>query len=242
MPHGTPDWWGVEPTSTVHRVSDFGELAARLWSPDTYDRRGNVVWMDSFEVGLEGWISAFAGGSGGVVQSAKAYRTGAYSAKFTTGKDASGNASLSKYHPRPPVGPLGFEVSFAALSADPTIRLRFYHYDGSDYHLFSVRYDYPNKKLQYLDNTPDWVDLPPSAAFYPNITSWNVLKLVVDIENNNYYRVLLNDSEHDLGGIDAYTFGSETAPYLSLVIFADGDNDDNYTVYFDDVILTQNED
>jgi len=52
--HGAPDWWGTEQTSTVHLVQDVGELAARLGSIVTFDRRGNVIWLTSFEDGLQG--------------------------------------------------------------------------------------------------------------------------------------------------------------------------------------------
>lgn len=241
MAHGAPDWWGSEPTDTVHMVQDAGELAARLGSPVTYDRRGNVIWIDSFEGGLGGWIPAFSGTGGDVVISSTAQRTGSYSAKFITGKAVGGNASLSKYHPRPKLCSVGLEVAFAPTSDQVTVRLQLYHYDGANYHLFSIRYDYPNQRLQYLDNTATWQTMATGVAFYPNYTSWNVLKLVVDVEDNKYYRVLLNDTGYSLAGVDALTVASVTAPYLGMVIFADGNSATNYVVYIDDVILTQNE-
>lgn len=40
----------------------FAELAARLGSPQAYERRGQVVFTDSFERGLTGWSVASAGG------------------------------------------------------------------------------------------------------------------------------------------------------------------------------------
>ena len=36
------------------------ELAARLGSPDTFDRRGDVLWMDDFESGLK-WRTSLLG-------------------------------------------------------------------------------------------------------------------------------------------------------------------------------------
>lgn len=241
MPHGTPDWWGESPTSTIHQVTDAGELAVRLGSPVTNDRRGNVVRVNGFESGLKAWITSYVGAGGGVVLSTKACQTGAYSAKFTTGQDPAGNAALSKYHPLLVLGKAGLEVSFASASASPTIRVRFYYYDGAQYHLFSVRYDYPNQRFQYLDNAAAWQNIDTGLLFYPSITSWNFLKLVVDLSGKDYERVILNDNEYSLQGIDALSVNAFTAPYLSTVLFADGDNAGNYVVYFDDVIWTQNE-
>ena len=55
MAHGAPDWFGTTPQGMVHRVADLAELAARLGSPDVFDRRGNVLFMDSFENGQNNW-------------------------------------------------------------------------------------------------------------------------------------------------------------------------------------------
>ena len=217
------------------------ELAAVISPAHRYDRRGNLVLLDDFSGGLQGWIAAYTGTGGAAVVSTVAARSAPYSIKLTTGQNAAGNANISKYWPKPSTGRLGLEVSFAAVSTDPEVRLRFYHYDGANYHLFSIKYDFTDQDLQYLDNAAAWHTVASSLAFYPNYTSFNTMKLVVNLANNTYERAMMNSGEYDLAGIDALTVVSATAPYLAFVVFADGDNSANYTVYIDDVILTQNE-
>jgi hypothetical protein len=235
VPYDPDDIWGEA------IAMGNAELAACITVAHRFDRRGNVVFMDDFGTGYSNWIGAFSGTGGANTVSAITSRSGSYSILLTTGKVAGGNASLSKYWPRSSTGRLGFEVSFAPTTDNPTFRIDFRHYDGAKYHIFSVRYDYPNDKLQYLDDAAAWQDVATSLAFYPNRTSFNTIKVVCDLSDNTYERVMMNDAEYDLSGIDTKEVVSVTAPYLSLVVLADGDASNNYLVYVDDVILTQNE-
>jgi len=47
-----PDWYKYLPGSDRYILEDMGELAARLRSPITYDRRGEVLYFDMMEHGL----------------------------------------------------------------------------------------------------------------------------------------------------------------------------------------------
>ena len=55
MGHGYPDYGTQGPVSTVHSIQDLGELAVRLGSIVTFDRRGNVLWLDGFDSGIGAW-------------------------------------------------------------------------------------------------------------------------------------------------------------------------------------------
>lgn len=241
MPHGYPPWSGVKKRTVTSLPVDLGELAARLGSAVTFDRRGDVIFIDSFDSGYHKWIASYGGDGGGVHISTKTARTGAYSTKLVTGKASTGHASLDKYHFEPVLSKVGLEASFAPISADPLTRLSIYHYTGEGYYLFQVRYDYATETLEYLDSGPHWHELAAGLAFFPNYTSFNSLKLVVDLEDNEYERVVFNANTYPLKDVAAVWVPGESAPYMALGISAVGDADDNYTVYLDDVIFTQNE-
>ena len=241
MPHGYPPWSGISKQTVFSIPIDLAELAVRLGSPVTFDRRGDVVYIDSFEHGHHKWIASFGGTGGGVQVSHDTARTGAYSIKLITGKAAGGHGSLDGYHPRPVLSKVGLEASFAPISADPTTYLSLFHYTGEGCYRFQVRYDYANEKLQYLDDAATWQDLATGLAFYPNRTSFNLLKVVADLEDNEYERVLFNDVTYPLQDVAAFYVAGASAPYLLVGVSAKGDASDNYTVYVDDVIITQNE-
>ncbi|GAI06639.1 unnamed protein product, partial [marine sediment metagenome] len=44
MIHGHADYGAGAPGKTIYSMLDVGELAARLGSPVTSDRAGNVMW------------------------------------------------------------------------------------------------------------------------------------------------------------------------------------------------------
>jgi len=52
MPRGHPDYGQAGPTSLIATVPDLGELAARLGSNNTWDRRGFILWYDDFEASV----------------------------------------------------------------------------------------------------------------------------------------------------------------------------------------------
>jgi len=53
--HGTPDWGVTAGARTVYQMTDLGELAVRLGSIVTHDRRGDVIFLEDFEEGMGRW-------------------------------------------------------------------------------------------------------------------------------------------------------------------------------------------
>lgn len=241
MPHGYPPWSGVKKQTVFSIPIDLAELAVRLGSIVTHDRRGDVVFMEGFDEGYQKWLVSYGGGGAAVQVSTDTARSGAYSVKLTTGKAAGGHGSLDKYHPRPVLSKVGLEAHFAPTTADPAVHETIYHYTGAGYYVFEVRYDHSTEKLQYLTGPATWEDIAKDLAFFPNKSSFNMMKLVVDLEANEFERVIFNDNGYTLPGVGGLWVGGASAPYLAIGVCAKGDASGNYTVYLDDVILTQNE-
>jgi len=63
MAHGTPDWGVTASKKTIYSLHDMGELAVRLGSIVSFDRRGDVIFSDSFQNGL-GKVYASGVGAG----------------------------------------------------------------------------------------------------------------------------------------------------------------------------------
>ena len=62
----TPDYGRLSAQATVFPVTDLGELAARLGSIVSHDRRGDVIWLDGFEDGLDKWQPTTSGSGAAV--------------------------------------------------------------------------------------------------------------------------------------------------------------------------------
>ena len=57
MTHGVQDFGASSGQNSTYGLTDLGELAVRLGSPVSFDRRGDVVMMETFEDGLDAWVT-----------------------------------------------------------------------------------------------------------------------------------------------------------------------------------------
>ena len=225
----------------VYSVTDLGELAARLGSIVTFDRRGDVVWLDDFESGVGKWLPVTSGVGAGVVVSNSYARNGLYSCELTAGTTMAQVATIQRVLPYPVLSRMGFECSFAFDSNLAEIYLTFDMFDGASQHIAEVRYDYVNKKLQYRDSDNNWQDIATSLDLRQSYYPFWVWKLVVDFANEEYVRLVLNETEHKLDGIAYRKTAAGTIASLRPSITNRGAAAANAVVYVDDVIITQNE-
>lgn len=241
MAHGRPDWLLGSGRRTTYRWAEFDELAARLGSPVTFDRRGDVVFLDSFEDGLEKWTKTFIGGAGAVDLSVERARTGAFSCRMRTSAGPAGGVQISRGTPALVPTTLGVEHSFHVPVAIEYLRLGVAAYDGAVVTLYEVRWRDSSDDLQYLDASYAWVTFATGVELGVLIRTFHTWKLVVDAEAKEYVHLLLDDSAYSLAGIAAYQEPAAVAPYYLTAITMAGRAGETDTVYVDDVILTQNE-
>jgi len=241
MAHGTPDWWGVEPTNTVYQMQDAGELAARLGSPDTYDRRGNVLLMDSFEDGIGGWVSNKSGAGASVALSAERALYGAYSVKLVGGSDALRDAVIGRYVGYPIYSRHGVEVAVAWGDDVDYIEIQLNFRDGTTAYLSSIRYDPVADVFEYMDSAADWQEIDGAKALYDVDYVFHRFKFVTDLDLLQYSRALLDDEEYSLRGQAIFSLPSAADPMMGVNIYCFSTAGHNATAYVDGVIITQNE-
>ena len=238
---GLPDWYNIKKAGAVSALGDLGELAARLGSIVTFDRRGDVVWLDGFECGINKWV-ATTWGTGASIGLSKDYaRNGNWSCKMTAGSDGLRRADIYRKMPRPVMGKLGFEFSFAMDSKLDELRMGFDLYDGSYRHEPYAVYDYGEKKLKIQDGAGDLQDVAAGLDVYESHYPFWTVKLVVDFKNQKYTRLIFQETEYDISSY-SYLYNADTGnPYLLPRISVVGIAEANAPVYIDDVIITQNE-
>lgn len=241
VPHGQRDWSNIGADKIVHGMDDMAELAARLGSLVTFNREGNVVFLDSFESGLGAWYTWGLGDGDSVETSAAWSRTGGYCALLTNdAKKPNTTRMFTSSHYLAP-SKIGCEFTLAFDNHIKYLYVYIDHYDGSGQHAFNFRYDHPDKTLAIYTTTGYVTIIDPT-----NLVTWDGyrfhdVKLVVDLATDQYVRLIINNTEYNLEQYTAKTFTPAGGPYFDFWISVTGNETNVSHVYVDNVILTQNE-
>lgn len=241
MGHGTPDWGLTAGQVTVYQLTDMAELAVRLGSIVTHDRRGDVIWLDNFEDGLGKWDSSSSGAGAGVGLSSARARSGWLSALLTAGSDGSRYAEIYRGFNLPVLSRLGVEISFNVPVAFESLVLQLHVLDGSTRYRFEVTYDDANNRLDRLNDAGGLTTVASSVILAGWGKMFHTLKLVGDLTTGKYQRLILNDATYDLSDGAAFSSADAGAARLEMTLRVTGRSAQNDTVHIDDVIVTQNE-
>jgi len=241
MAHGTKPYGHATAQNIIYGVQDMGELAARLGSIDTFDRRGNIIFTDDFECGhLTKWIRTLAGPLSTITLRTLYARSGAFSARLYAGPVATNSAEINHFMPYPVLGKVGVEAWYCLPGlANAYLYHGFYLYDGVNITYYLIRYNPSTGNVDVYDNVPGWqtfavgLNIMTPGGFF-------VFKLVQNLATGRYVRCILNENEYDLSAYTAFFNANPTLASLVVTISAY-----NITqallVYADDVIVTQNE-
>ena len=241
MAHGTPDWGISAGAVNVYQVTDMGELAVRLGSIDGFDRRGDVLFLDSFENGLAGWDKN-PGSNGGVTDlSISKARSGLFSARIVSAAVTNDNPNIARYVAYPVVGPFG--VEFAFHSEDTSYRLELIVNVRTEgwWRQGWIYYRRDLSTVTYVDLDGNEVEIASGLTPIGQPDSWYNIKLVIDPENAEYVRLLFNDQVIDMSGIALRPGAGVKLAFVLATIGLRNVDATARTVNVDDVIVTQNE-
>jgi hypothetical protein len=226
------DVWG-----NTHSLG-LAELAARLGSIDTFDRRGNVLWMDDFENGIEEWI---ADNGSNFAWSSSRHRTGGFCAKMWTASITDSHNTMGTYIPFSVISKMGFEFSFIRDENLKVIYLEIWFLSGSTRTDVEVRWTAATQTWAYWGADELWHDLSPTMNFFEDFPV-HIVKLVADFVNSKYVRLIADNVVYDMTNVGAYNAATSVGPYVvTPYIRIENNPDVSTTVYVDDVIVTQNE-
>jgi len=241
MPHGTPDFGIASSKTTTYALADIAELAARIGSIVTFDRRGDIVWLDDFENGITKWsISAGTTGSSIAISTARA-RNGANSALLTGGSDGSFQVSMAHQHALQVASKLGMEISFHIVGTIKTLLFTANYFDGVNVHTAEFEWVQATEDLVIKDESDADVVVASSIGFSTLASMFNTLKLVYDIDTGKYVRLIVNNVTYDISATSFQVTANDEAPRVNVVLTLTSRSGQNDTTYVDDVIITQNE-
>lgn len=241
MARGHPDYGASGAISTIASVQDLGELAARLGSIVTFDRRGNVILADSFEDTLSAWSNVTTGTGASVAQSNDSARSGQYSAKLVTGNLNGDYAYISGVRSIAVLGKLGLEVSFNGPSSTERWTIGLQLFTGAKQVIAQATIEGASTAFTIVTTGGVTHELTLPYALYVGTKSFHTLKLVADFSAQTWTRLLLDSNSYDLSALGLYVLDSSTLPALNAQIQLTALSDASKTRYVDDVIITQNE-
>jgi len=241
MPHGYPDYGVAAPKRTVYALQDMAELAARLGSIVTFDRGGDVQWLDYFQATTLHW-ETYLDGTGAAAELSTAWALwGERSLKLTAGSSGYLYSQAWRNLILPVKSRLGLEAAFSVSDNTDYIQIDSELFDGTTMHYFSVRYRHQAQDLQLLTHSYQWTTFATGVRLWAQDGLFNIAKMVFDLQTDRYVRFLLNHESYDLSPYTPVLDGSDTPPCNSIGLGIWGLAGYNPYTYFDAIIFTQNE-
>jgi len=242
MVHGQADFGAYAAKKTVGSMADNAELAARLGSIVTFDRRGDIVWLDNFEGDVDKWGQFPDGVGSEIVISPDAARNGSFSGKLTTGNLENDSCRIRHYSPLPATSRIGFEISFTSNNDLKILHFIQTVYDGSYEHTAKLQYFPATDVLYYLNHLNAPVVLATDLILSPFNYVFHTIKIVIDLDTYKYVRAILDEVEYDMSAFGYYhPVEPAVEPHWEQEILITTGVDSNESIHIDDAIATQNE-
>lgn len=241
MPHGTPDWGQIPDVAGYTLTEDLAELAARLGSICTFDRRGSIFFLDDFASGVGKWEltgpdngEAFDGFSGYA-------QSGGYCGRITTGAVDGNLAHIARWFPFPQLVKVGFEISFTLDAYISEFRVGFYGPTDTKYMHAAIFYYVPTDTLYYNNYKGTMIPLASGLNLLKADYCFHTVKLVIDLTTNKYVRCILNNIEYDLSDYAYYVGGVLTKQYMIAYQEVITGENTSAVIYVDNAIITRDE-
>lgn len=241
MAHGSPDFGATAQKSTVYGLLDIAELAVRLGSICTFDRRGDVIFIDDFEASLLKWQVGSLGIGWSATLNNTYARYGAQTVKMVSSTGVGQYVYITRALPIVVPSKIGLEAAFSLGSSEMDFELHAHFYNGTNKYNYKFKYDTDSKAVQIYDVTAGWVTLGTKNL---RTLGWlfHQVKLVVDYNSQKFVRLLLNESAYDISAYSPEVSGNDTAPYVAVQIYNIAQvAAASPVIWIDDFIMTQNE-
>jgi len=236
-----PDNYPYLPGSERYPLADLGELCARLGSPITYDRRGEVLWFDTFRHGLTPWKIVTSDGNQLAKITAETCMYDGFSLHMETDGTENAYVVAQRYFTPPVETSWGLEVSYNPTTAFDSLRLVIDYHDGSNHYGAYMMFDRANSCMKVLDADGNWQEVGDFTmnVFYAN--QFNRIKLVGDFQTKKYVRLLHSQRSYDISDHGIRGLGSGNSPVIKTEVYFWGATGATSKCYIDAVIFTANE-
>lgn len=225
----------------VFKQMGLAEHAVRVGGIGGYDRRGDAIFIETFEDGRARWgINDADTGSEAELTTVNPLQ-GGLCMKMTAGSGGTRRIGIWHNPPYPILGKVALEGSFTLEADVEFIEWWILLYDGTTRHIAMVRYDNVNNKVQYMNSGGVYTDLITGVDLYNALYSYHTLKVVIDVVNDLYVRVLIDSWSWTDGDLALQTVADSDPKRYYVALDAYAVSGQDAVSYFDRIIVTQNE-
>jgi hypothetical protein len=217
------------------------ELAARLGSPNVFDQRGRVQFLETFASGIARWVTSTNGTGASVDIDPATFQADGYSVCLTGGSDGLKYSRVDWRGGPMTVAKSGVSLAFAMDGTFDTLWVEVTIYDGTYQYIFGMTYDDQNEEFSYINNVGTEVKIADISACNQNKQTYTNIKIVGDLDAGEYVRAQFNDSEWDISGNAFYKGASAARPQARIRITLYSRAGNNDVAYIDSIILTNAE-
>jgi len=227
-----------EPIESINRA----ELAARLGSIVTFDRSGDVIWLEDFEDGIHRAEIDLSGLGATVEWSAERSLRGVYALKMTAGSDASRYAEVKGYLPFPALSRIGYEAATTTDANTEQIEAYIHLYTGTMMLEWGFKFVAATTAVSLITLGGVWVPIFSGALPYFETRLFNLSKLGIDPSAGTYYKMVTGPITMPIAAVPCnVTVPDLTQMHLELFYKITSKPATNAVVYIDSMIMTQNE-
>ena len=206
-----------------------------------YDRRGNVVFLSDFDGGLEQFARSEVGNLAEQRTSAESRVTGAYCLRMQTSDTTDEVSTATTQIPIPNLTTrMGLEAAFAVPNAEIGFDIVIAFYQKPDLYQYTLTYRTDQDRLFIHSPTGAGI-LLDDLKIREGSRAWHRMKIVADLENNTYVRALFDEHEFDISDYAGYSYTTGELNRIDIRLTACSRDATNRVIYWDDVIVTQNE-
>lgn len=236
-----PDGYTYRGVAERHILGDLAELGVRLGSPVTYDRRGDVLWYDTFDRGVGAWHEDTLGNDGTVRVTADLPLIGGFACKLSSPSVGNVYIGMTRYLNPAVVNKWGVELAVAFTSIFDNFIISLDYMDGADAWYSAIKIDHDDAEVLYRTGATSYVKLCDIEIIPVATVMYHRFKLVADFANGNYQRILVNQNEYDVSTVSLHTGTPSLGPYSHINLLLTGNINNVRTVKVDSVIITANE-
>jgi hypothetical protein len=226
---------------TTYQLTDLAELAVRLGSIVSFDRRGEVMYLTSFE--RDGSPHELAITAGGTIDTGTALaRSGQFALRLKHDGGLGAGITATWIVAYTVLGRFGVEVSVDMDASLSRFDLKLLGYDGVDRREFGIRYNAITDELSVLTSAGTYALLASGLGYASATAGLVTFKIVGDFTNDTYTRILANERAFTPSQSAFHTASAVRPPYIgvSAGIVGNGGAVAGFASV-DDLIITQNE-
>jgi len=236
-----PDGYKYRPAGDRAVLGDLGELAVRLGSIVSYDRKGDVIWLWDGSTGVSTWAISGISGDAYCEVGTSFSNVGGYQLELHADGATDPYVQLIKFFSPVEVSKWGLEVSVALISDYLDFIINIGRDDGVLYYQAGIKLDSDADEILYRDLAGDYIKFADLPTLHNTYGQFHNMKLVIDMDTNKYVSFQMNDVDYDVPKV-AFRQTSTSDQLLQKVLITlhgrDGETD---YCYLDYVIVTTGE-